>query len=266
VSRLRRSPTRALDRLAEADARLGAPWLSLAANRTHARSLVAIGRALISLSPAAHKVDETSAAFEALADGLAAIALAMHDAFPHNIFGDLDHLAACLWRDAISAPEGSVPYLRQQCARLVELQHLFGRTTSIRFRYVHDFLYGFDWAKWVSRDVSARARVGPFSPTFLAYMHTRGHELLTVIAEGHDHRYPPLLDARPRNAFGFSREPADELVLHRLLARERLLPVEAWRLDAIPRWNQPFHELRYEHAARLGFVDHAEREATDRPA
>ena len=108
--------------------------------------------------------------------------------------------------------------------------------------------------------------MGPFSPAFLAYMHARGHELLAVIARGHDRRYPPLPDARPRNAFGFSREPADELALHRLLAREGLVPVEAWRLDASPRWDRPFQELRREQAARLGLVDHAERDTSDRPA
>jgi hypothetical protein len=234
----------ALARLAAADDRLGAPWLSLAPDRTHARPLAELGSALV-------EPEADEAAVDAFAEGLAAIAFAMHDAFPHNIFGDLDHLAACLWHGAAAAPEGAAAFLRRQCACVTELQHLFGRATSIRFRYVHDFLYGFDWAKWVAREPGTRARVGPFSPTFLAAMRTRGHELLVVIAEGRHRCYPPLPDARPRNAFGFSREPADEITLHRQLAREGLLPVEAWRLDAQPRWDRPFQDLRRDHAARL---------------
>jgi hypothetical protein len=248
----------ALAHLAAADDRLGAPWRSLAPDRTHARPLAELGRALV-------EPDADEAAVDAFAEGLAAIALAMHDAFPHNIFGDLDHLAACLWRGAAAAPEGAAAFLRRQCACVTELQHLFGRSTSIRFRYVHDFLYGFDWAKWVAREPGARARVGPFSPTFLAAMRTRGHELLVVIAEGRHRRYPPLPDARPRNAFGFSREPADEVTLHRQLACEGLLPVEAWRLDAQPRWDRPFQDLRRDHAARLGLLDDAPHRAADRP-
>lgn len=261
---LRSAPAQALDALAEADARLGVPWLSLAPDRAHARSLAALGRAL--LEPEAEVAPSEPAAYDAFAEGLAGIALAMRDAFPHNLLGDLDHLAACLWHGAAAAPEGAAAFLRQQCARVIELQHLFGRATSIRFRYVHDFLYGFDWAKWVARDPAARASVGPFSPEFLAAMRARGHELLDVIAKGHDRRYPPLPEARLRNAFGFSREPADELALHRYLAREGLLPVEAWRLDASPRWDRPFEALRREHAAQLGLTILPEHDATELPA
>jgi hypothetical protein len=255
-----RSLRAAQERLAEADARLGEPWLSLGPDRTHASSLVAIGRAVLESTAG---VPHVANAPEAFADALAALALAMRDAFPHNAFGDLDHLAACLWRDAGAAPAGPLVFLEQQHARLVELQHLFGRATPIRFRYAHDFLYGFDWAKWVARDPAPRGGVGPFSSVFLQHMQGRGHELLAVIAKGHDRRYPPLPDGRPRNAFGFSREHADELALHRQLARAGLLPVEAWRIDASPRWDRPFAQLRREHAARLGLAHDPARAAPD---
>lgn len=78
---LRSAPAQALDALAEADARLGAPWLSLAPERAHARSLAAIGRAL--LEPEAAAAPPEPAAYDAFAEGLAAIALAVRDAFPH---------------------------------------------------------------------------------------------------------------------------------------------------------------------------------------
>jgi hypothetical protein len=268
---LRRSRQAALDQLAEVDARADAPaWLSLAPGRTHARSLHAIGGAV--LEPALERREawgpipscQRPAALEAYADGLVAIALAMRDAFPHNVFGDLDHLAASLWHDALVAPEGPVSFLRRECGRVVALQHLFGRQTPIRFRYAHDFLYGFDWAKWVAADPGARAHVRPFSPLFLETMRARGHELLVVIAAGRDRRYPPLPDGRPRNAFGFSREPGDELALHRRLARAGLLPVEAWRTAAIPRWDRPFAQLRREHAAHLGLLHEAAGAASHR--
>lgn len=242
----------ALERLAAVDERLGQPWRSLSPEGGRARALAGIGRAV--LVAVAHQ-EPAPGAYEAFADGLGAIALAQRDAFPDNLLGDLDALAACLWRDAAAAPEGAASFLQRQCACVVALQHLFGRTTVIRFRYAHDFLYGFDWAKWVARDPVVRAGVGPFSPSFLEAMHARGHELLAVIAAGHDPRYPPLPSGRPRNAFGFSREPADELALHQRLARAGLLPVEAWRIDARPRWDLPFHELRREHAGRLGLLD-----------
>lgn len=239
----------ALQRLAVADAgRAGPAWLSLSPDRTHARPLEAIGRELL-------EPDVDPGAARALAEGLVAIETAMRRAFPHNIFGDLDHLAASLWRGALQAQEGAVAHLHAQCGRVAALQDLFGQTTAIRFRYVHDFIYGFDWAKWVAREPVARASVGPFAPEFLATMDRRGHELLALIASGRDPKYPPLPDDRPRNPFGFSREPPAEIALHRHLAREGLVPVQAWCLDGRPRWGLPFAQLRRQHAERLGLAD-----------
>ncbi|MCA9707587.1 MAG: aldo/keto reductase [Myxococcales bacterium] len=145
-----------------------------------------------------------------------------------------------------------VPFLRRQCEQIAALQDLFGQGTAIRFRYVHDFVYGFDWAKWVARDPAARASVGPFEPPFLAFMLERGHQLLQLIADGRDRKYPPLPDDRPRNPFGFSREPEAEIALHQSLAADGLLPVEAWRVDAQPRWDRPYAELRRQRALALG--------------
>jgi len=232
-------------RLAAIDARRRqAPWRSLDPQRGHARPLVEVGHALLGPDP--------GPGADALIDGLATIADAMEQAFPHNIFGDLDFLAASLWHDAGGSPEGPASYLRRECGRVAALQTLFGRETAIRFRYVHDFVYGFDWAKWVARDPEARVEHGPFSPEFLASMEHRGHELLELIADGRDRKYPPLPDGRPRNPFGFSREPEAEIRLHRALAREGLLPVETWRLDAQPVWDRPFAQLRRQRAVALG--------------
>ncbi len=241
----------ALERLAAVDERLGQPWRSLSPEGGRARALAGIGRAV--LVAVAHQ-EPAPGAYEAFADGLGAIALAQRDAFPDNLLGDLDALAACLWRDAAAAPEGAASFLQRQCACVVALQHLFGRTTVIRFRYAHDFLYGFDWAKWVTRAPAERGSIGPFDPAFLQSMRVRGDELLTLLARGGDVRYRPLQRDQPRNPFSFSREPADELALHRALAADHAIPVAAWSIDGNERWTRPFSQLRRERAQALGLV------------
>ena len=70
-------------------------------------------------------------------------------------------------------------------------------------------------------------------------MQRRGDELLELI-ELDDGKYPTLDGDEPRNPFPFSREPADELRLHRELARRDLIPVPTWSSDrAGPRLVDP---------------------------
>ena len=128
---------------------------------------------------------------------------------------------------------------------------LYGMRSPVRFQYVHDFTYGYDWAKWVRRSPRDRSHVGPFELDFLRYSRRRGHELLALIARD-DAEYPSLPDDRPRNVFRFSRDPDEEILLLRDLASRDLLPVEAYRTDASPRWDRPFAELRDERALALG--------------
>jgi len=234
--------------LVAADERLAErPWRSLAPGRARARSLVEICGVVLR--------DHEDSAAEALVDALASIALAMQRSFPENIFGDLELLAASLWKRASHEAEGAAASLERQGRQLVALHELFGKHTSIRFRYVHDFIYGFDWAKWVAREPASRAGVGPFDPEFVDYMEYRGHELLALIATGRDRKYPALESGRPRNPFGFTREPAAEIVLHQSLAAAGSLPVEAWRFEAKPSWDRPYAALRREAAGELGLVD-----------
>ncbi|MEZ4451072.1 MAG: hypothetical protein R3B09_16440 [Nannocystaceae bacterium] len=190
---------------------------------------------------------EPDAAVDALADGLAAIARAQAEAFPGNLFWDFEAIAAAIW----GADEPRDPArVAATCEEIAALQHLYGGE-PIRFRYVHDFVYGFDWAKWVRRDPPARRAVGPFDPAFLAAMARRGRELVALISSD-DRKYHRLRDARPRNPFPFSREPAAELALHRDLAARGLIPVEAWRIDPEPRWDVGYASLRAERARALG--------------
>lgn len=192
----------------------------------------------------------TPASRLALARGLSELADAIVAAFPENVFWDLDALAGSLAGADPDTIDGAFH-------DLVALHRLFGRATSIRFRYVHDFLYGYDWAKWVRRDPEARADIGPYDPRFFAAMLQRGEELIALIAAD-DAKYHQLADDEPRNPFGFSREPEDELRLHRQLASEGAVPVEAWRLDGRARWDADPYRARERAAERL--------ELTRRPA
>lgn len=191
----------------------------------------------------------------AFAHGMANIARAELRNFPANIFWDFDYTGASLLREAAAAAD-SADHLSRACGLIVELQDLFGSATEIRFRYGHDFIYGFDWAKWVRKEPQARASVGPFDLEFLTFLHQRGHELLDLIAHD-DTKYPTLRTSEPRNPFEFSRDPGAEAALHESLARDGLLPVESWRIDAQPVWDKPFQRLRRERAVSLGLAKSA---------
>lgn len=193
---------------------------------------------------------EDSRTFEqAFVEGLAEALDAMLVAFPDNLLWDLEALAARQRAQALHDrdPPGR---LRVLWRRVAELQHLFGAHGPIRFRYIHDFVYGFDWAKWVAEDPDARASVGPYDAAFVERMHRRGAELLALI-DGGDAKYGPLSDVEARNPFGFSREPDDELALHRRLAAEGALPVQAWTREAVPDWRRPYAQLREQAAEAL---------------
>ncbi|MCA9600993.1 MAG: ferrochelatase [Polyangiales bacterium] len=191
----------------------------------------------------------------AFAESLISIVESECSNFPENIFWDFDYLAASLLRSAHRSERGAVEYLREATELVVGLHELFGMHTAVRFRYGHDFLYGFDWARWVKRDPEERASEGPFDLAFLRFSRERGHELLELI-HGNDTKYPPLPDGTTRNPFGFSRDPADERRLHQDLAERDCLPVRAWDPDATPSWDRPFTEIRAARAEALRIADH----------
>lgn len=177
----------------------------------------------------------------------------LHD-FPENVFLDLDMLGGALAR-AVATGHAA------ESERLVtELSRDFG-SAPIRFRYAHDFLYGFDWCRWVAREPEARTSIGPFDPEFLRYLRGRAAELRALIAQD-DAKYGRIPDGAFRNPFAFSREPEDEARLHRALAARGLVPIEAWRIDGTAVWDRSFAELREEVARELGL---AARPVTGRP-
>ncbi len=187
-----------------------------------------------------------------MGEGLAALVAAQLKNFPGNLFWDYDYIAIASVQDAQRRTD-PVAHLKASYAKMVELQQLFGQGTTIRFRYIHDFNYGYDWAKWVRRNPDSRAHVGPFDWEFLTYMYRRGHELLALI-EADDQKYPRLRTPAPRNPFGFSREPEAERAIHRELANRGLIPVPTWDPQAVPQWQDDYAQIRCEHARALGYA------------
>jgi hypothetical protein len=189
--------------------------------------------------------DTDAARLCAFTEGLCEFVHALADNFPENIFWDLDYPARCLW-DA-----GTPREMEAFARRLVSLCRGFGARSELRFRYAHDFLFGYDWARWVVREPAQRAAIRPFDAVFLEYLEGRRQSLIALIAQN-DAKYSRLQGPEFRNPFGFSREPDEELRLHQALAHEDLIPVKGWRLDGAPRWNLPFADLRTQAARRLG--------------
>jgi hypothetical protein len=116
----------------------------------------------------------------AFARGLGAVARAIARNFPDNIFWDLDFLAAGL----VASGRRALSELDQATELLVDVQVRYGADSPIRFRYVHDFLYGYDWARWVARAPLERQHIGPYDLAFLERMGQRAAELRDLIEAG----------------------------------------------------------------------------------
>ncbi|NDJ23357.1 hypothetical protein GS682_17295 [Nostoc sp. B(2019)] len=183
-------------------------------------------------------------------DTLEDIVHAQLQSFPENIFWDFDFMVSSMLRQTLVADEGAVIFLKSFGKKMVSLTDMFGIKTEIRFRYVHDFMYGFEWARWVQKDPQTRVHIEPFSLVFLDYLLAKGEELLQRISHGQVKCYK-LCDTGYRNPFTFSREPEDEYRLLTYLAQEQLIPVATWNWNAHPVWNKPFQEMRQQLALKL---------------
>ncbi len=219
---------------------------ALAAARPHGRASLAPGRAeatsLVELCALVRNTDQRPAFAKILGD----IASATLEHFPENIFWDFDYLAGSILRLGPSE-RGEVAHL------IVSLNRRFGRNTVIAFRYAHDFLYGFDWARWVKKDPDARREIGPFAEVFVRSMDQRGQELEQLIAQD-DVKYPKIPSGAARNPFEFSREPDDEFRLFSVLADRKLIPVQAWDANAPLDFARGYTRLRAETASELGLA------------
>src|SRR5262252_200241 len=206
----------ALRRLTEMDAQLQTAVpipLSMCPARPRATSLQAIGEALLT-------ADLDPSLMQAFADGLCLMVATKVDQFPEHIFWDVDSLAAWLLR------LGDAHAIRDVTAHIVTVHEGCGRSSVINLRYVHDCMYGFDWARWVSHEPETRQGIGPFDHTSLSHVEERRGEHVECIAE-HDGQFGVAADGVHHNPFRFSREPADERRLHEALARDNVIPVQA---------------------------------------
>ena len=163
--------------------------------------------------------------------------------FPENIFWDFDFLVISMLKQALAAEKGAEYFLKLYDKKLEALMELFGNKSNIHFRYLHDFLYGFDWARWVQKEPQSRHLIEPFNLIFLDYLLSRGQEILQLI-DMRDRKYHQIDDNSYRNPFCFSREPKDEIYLFTHLARRDLIPVTTWDCDVSPVWNRPFYRMR----------------------
>ncbi|MFN7696809.1 MAG: hypothetical protein ACK6CU_01080 [Deltaproteobacteria bacterium] len=222
-------------------------WRSLARGRSAPRSLVALGEELLPPNAARAPLHDQQRIAWAMA--LSDLARAIAREFPENLFADLDHVAGELRR--IVAEQGVVA-LERTIDPLVRIHRTYGKSSPIRFRYVHDFLYGFDWARWVAREPSSRRNVRPYDATFLAHIERRALELGALI-QNRDPTYPPLPPGAFRNPFPFDREPPSEERLFRALAEEDLLPLRAFDADApLAPAARSFSTMREARAGELG--------------
>jgi hypothetical protein len=213
-------------------------WKSLAPGRAHPTSIDSLVTGL------------STTAAPIVRGVLESLSVAVEKHFPENIFVDLDRLSSTLARTIETRGPAAA---RAQGEQLVSLHSLFGAQTAIRFRYVHDFFYGFDWARWVGREPMTRASVGPFDPEFLAYSEARARELLRLIAED-DPKYGPLDPREHRNPFPFRRDPEAERTILMALAADGAIPVLAWSDADTPRWDRPYALIREAKARALGLA------------
>lgn len=186
---------------------------------------------------------------DAFSEALVSIAESQLRHFPGNLFWDFDAFAAQLVR--FDRDE-----LNEALALSRSLMERFGMNSPIRFRYVHDFIYGFDWARWVAHDPSARAEIPPFGLEFLRHIYRRGGELIEAIRSERDPRYPRMSVSRnaARNPFEFVREPREEYRLMRALAERSLIPVRAYERGTRGEFSRDYRALRRELARELGLM------------
>ena len=170
--------------------------------------------------------------------------------FPENIFWDFDFMIRNMLEQAIIADDKAILFLESFGNKLVELMELFGFTKEIRFQYVHDFMYGFDWARWVNKEPEKRAEIQLFSLTFLDNVLSKSKAILQLMSVD-DTRYHHISSQSYWNAFCFSRDPEHEYRLLTHLAAYELIPVATWNWNASPVWNKPFDQIREELSSKL---------------
>ena len=186
---------------------------------------------------------------ESISTHLAQIIELQLEHFPQTIFWDWEGVASWLLSlaDRADAADGE---LKQFLAQFEAIYRMFGTKSDIGFCYSHDFIYGFDWVKWVKRGESWRHRSHPYSARFLDALIDRGAELMDLI-ENDDARYSLKVGEKGRNPFSFSRGIKEEKILHQQLSVIDMIPLEAWKYSPQAHFLTGFQEKRKELADAL---------------
>jgi hypothetical protein len=236
----------ALEPLVAAESKLEAalgPRASLDPTRARVTSLPALGGRMLAGVP-------DQANWPNYTRTLAAVALAQLEDFPGNLFWDMDAIAGAMARGARSVDDAHA-YLQGFGDAMLKVHAAYGTHSTIRFRYVHDFVLGFDWERWVRADPERNAGIGPFDLAFLRRALTRSEEIADLVAQD-DPAYRRLAEGEFRNPFEFSREPEYELRLHRDLFQRGGVPVRSWEMNAEPDCSVPHSRNRVARARELG--------------
>ncbi len=216
--------------------------LSLNPEKNLATSLAKLGILVSSITDDKYLINQ-------LRNTLEQIVYSLLQNFPENIFWDFDFMVFSMFKQALLAnsPENFLEYFGNKIVSLIEL---FGAKSIIKFRYIHDFMYGFDWAKWVQKDPLNRAHIQPFDLIFLDYLLLKGRQIIQQISLNQLPHYK-LSETGYRNPFSFSREIDDEYLLLTSLAKKELIPVPAWHPHIQPIWNKAFQYEREELSLKL---------------
>jgi hypothetical protein len=169
--------------------------------------------------------------------------------FPENIFWDFDFLIYRITTNSMSTSsfDNSIQLYSDKILQIFEI---FGAHSPIKFRYIHDFIYGYDWLKWMLEKRQASDNTDPFGVDFLNYIYQRGLELVELIRKN-DANYPEL-DGVYRNPFLFSRTTEEEILLHKDLSSVGQIPIEAWNKHATPKSDKNYSVIRLERSREMG--------------
>ncbi|TGN14038.1 hypothetical protein [Leptospira ilyithenensis] len=172
------------------------------------------------------------------------------DHFPENIFWDFDYMIMKIVNNSIDPEQDFLQSMSLTAGKILNIFSIFGKNSAIKFRYIHDFIYGYDWLKWILEKKQPGDETDPYGVCFLDYIGHRGMEMISLVGKN-DTNYPEL-NGEYRNPFLFSRSDEDEINLLTNLARSGNIPIEAWDRYANPKSDRNYSKIRLERSEQMG--------------
>ncbi|GBF49660.1 hypothetical protein LPTSP4_11760 [Leptospira ryugenii] len=206
----------------------------------------------VSLAKSFEQFDFTIEEKETIQECFSQIIFTAMEHFPENIFWDFDFVFYQMLVDSNKSEQGVKGYWIEFSKRIGDIFCTFGIQSKIKFRYIHDWLYGYDWLKWTLEKKREAEDPSPLGIPFLSYIRDRGLGLLELI-DRDDRNYPDLGGVF-RNPFFFSRSKEEEILLHTSLSSSAYIPIEAWKSKAFPRCDRNYSLLRLERAKELNLL------------